>query len=212
MSAEINDPEPVMVQDGVEKEDPDPVTAEYNVYLTPSDETQQLYLLQYPNRSRKDTFRRHAFPAAMRIKPSSGFMEMDLPVHFTNFDRAKGVRWGEALRQAKEEGISGFGVAGGFANITQGKHGALKMKPPKPRAAGIEDGDMEIDGEDGDQDEMDKLLENFEDSVEKGHVLSQQTLGGQILKSEAGKPVYMLGAFRESMFSCFMRVYTFQIN
>ncbi|KAF2103348.1 hypothetical protein NA57DRAFT_52872 [Rhizodiscina lignyota] len=206
-------PEPVRAPDlepqSDEENDADPVVAEYDVYLAPTDETRQLYLFQYPNRPRRDTFKRHTFPSEMRLKPESGFIEVDLPVHFTNFDRSKGVKWGEALRQAKDEGMSSFGVSGGFSSIGRGKKGGGKnMK--RETADGVEDGDMEVIEDEEEQDDIKHLLVDFDDSVKKGHVLDQQTLGGQIVKKEPGHPVYMLGAFKEG--SCQDQLHLTAVN
>lgn len=181
----------------------DPVIQEYDVYLT-TPLLQQLYLLQYPNRARDHTFVRHAYPESMRMKPTSGFMEMDLPVHFTNFDKLRGLKWGEALQELKEEGSAGLGIAGGFGGPS-GRMTGLRARKPKSEAATttIEGANAATDiGGDveglEDESELIQSLENFDESVKRGRVLNKQTLGGQILKYEEGQPIYMLGAFRES--------------
>lgn len=202
-AAPVSDEQPAQAQTQTQKQkqkDKDPVIQEYDVYLT-TDLEQQIYLLQYPNRERDHTFKAHVYPSAMRIKPQAGYMEMDLPIHFTNFDKARGVRWGEALRQVKEEGnTGGLGIAGGFGGPAGRVAGVKAKKPPKlethPAADGADmdmDDDEEVPAEDK---EINKLLENFEQSAEEGRVLNKQTLGGQILKDVQGQPMYMLGAFK----------------
>lgn len=185
----------------------DAVIQEYDVYLTPELQ-QQLYLLQYPNRARDHTFVRYAYPENMRIKPESGFLELDLPVHFTNFDKARGVEWGEALHRVKEEGGGGLGIAGGFGG-NSGRAGGLRTRKAKVETAGAGAGGF-VNGDaaadvGAEDEEVAKLVDNFEDSVERGRVLNKQTLGGQILKHQEGQPVYMLGAFRGRKLSIGLR-------
>lgn len=176
--------------------DDDPVTAEYDVFITPSPDTHQLYVLQYPNRDRDETFKRRQFPNNMRIKPRAGFMELDVPVHFSNFDKAKGVRWGEALKSAQEDGVTSFGIAGGFApNMKAAKD---RQGPAQRQRGERTNGDvaMDTDEEEPSSSRKDELVANFEDSVKKGLVLNHQTLGGQVVGQESEKPIYMLGAFK----------------
>lgn len=182
------------------REKKDPVIQEYDVYLT-KELQQQIYLLQYPNRDHDHTFKDHVYPSAMRIKPQAGFMEMDLPIHFNNFDKTRAIKWGEALRQVKEEGNSGgLGMAGGFGGPPGRMSGVKAKKPPKPDPEQTADGtEMEIDGDayaPPEDKEITDLLENFDQSVEQGRVLDKQTLGGQILQHSEGQPLYMLGAFK----------------
>lgn len=129
----------------------------------------------------------------MRIKPKSGFVEVDVPIHVkANYDRQKGVRWGESMRKAREEqGIAGFGMAAGFGSAS------TRGRIPGPPARARDDaaiGDVEEEAA-----TLDRLIENFDDANEKGHVMNTQTLGGQVVNDEGGqKPVYMLGAFRDN--------------
>ncbi|EON61080.1 hypothetical protein W97_00291 [Coniosporium apollinis CBS 100218] len=171
-------------------DDDDPVTAEYDVYITASSPQSQTYLLQYPNRNRLQPYnaRSNAKPLELRIKPSSGFLEIDVPMNvYANFDKTKGIKWGEAmLKTSHNGGSSNFGLAAGFARPRETGAAARRA-----RARGGEEED-----EEGPDEEIDRHLENFEDANSKGHVMNKQTLGGQILKEESGKPIYMLGAFR----------------
>lgn len=128
----------------------------------------------------------------MRIKPKSGFIEVDVPMNVhANFDKTKGIRWGEALRKAKEEGAVGYGLAAGFNS----RSGNARAGWPARGGGGVTRDDDESEDE-----AFEKLLKDFDNSNDKGHVMNTQILGGQILKGEMGKPVYMLGAFRGSKF------------
>jgi DNA-directed RNA polymerase-3 subunit RPC5 len=160
----------------------DPVIAEYDVFITP-ELTEQLYLLQYPNRSREQPYneRHNSTPLEVRIKPKTGFMEIDISTTvYVNFDKTKGILWGEALKTAKDANINAFGMASGFG------------KGSRPSDLHIERHARR--GGRGVQTE----LANFETANENGTVLNKQTLGGQIIQSEPGMPLYMLGAFRGS--------------
>ena len=165
----------------------DPVIAEYDVYITP-DFPERPYVLQYPNRNREQPYSQagNAQPKEMRIKPKAGLLELDVPmtVHH-NFDRLKGLRWGDALKRAKDNESSTFGLASGFGNAG--------MRPAGNRA---DRGGTNFHGHEEIEDELAQSgVDNYENMIEKGRVLHEQTLGGLILPSEAGKPLFMLGAF-----------------
>ena len=101
--------------DPVDAED-DPVIAEYDIFMTPQ-LNEQLLLLQYPNRKRDAPYdaASRALPSELRIKPHTGFVEVDIGVSTTaNFDKIKGVQWGQALRHAKDAKAKGFGMSSGF--------------------------------------------------------------------------------------------------
>lgn len=170
----------------------DPVVAEYDVFITP-EMAEQVYLLQYPNRDRGLPYNdgTRMKPLEMRIKPKAGFIELDVPMHVhTNFDKRKGITWGEAVREAKDKGSASFGLSSGFGI----EHGRIRA-PNR----GLQGSRSDPSAHQEDHDVVEDLLMSFEDANEKGHVLNKQTLGGQILKEEAGKPLYMLGAFCQSM-------------
>jgi DNA-directed RNA polymerase-3 subunit RPC5 len=119
----------------------------------------------------------------MRIKPRSGFMELDIGLNVTHsFDRKKGLQWGEALRMTKEMGVTSFGLPAGF-----GKGNKANDIMNSERTNPLDDAER-----------MDRMLKDFDRSVIEGKVLKNQTLGGQIIKPEPGRPMYMLGAFRKS--------------
>ncbi|KAK4984630.1 hypothetical protein LTR50_006480 [Elasticomyces elasticus] len=179
----------------------DPVLTEYDVFITPN-LAEQIYLLQYPNRGRAQPYneRNGARPVEMRIKPGTGFLEMDVSLNTNaNFNKHQGLKWGKAVKKAKAQGIHSFGLAAG-----------LNADPFRKRDADQKEGEDQIKDEDqkdgADQKEnaydddpiedgMDELM-RFDLEAAEGNVMSRQTLGGQILDDEPGMPVYMLGAFR----------------
>ena len=162
------------------KTEEDPVIAEYDVYITPSP-AEQLYLLQYPIRNRAQPYneRNAAVPVEMRIKPRSGFLEMDVDMNTThNFNKAQGLAWGKAMQKAQTAGMSSFGAAAGFGQ------GSIQ-RPSR----GQRGGDPMDQYDQGD-------VERFDVALRRKQVFHKQTLGGQILKRDEGTPNYMLGAFR----------------
>ncbi|KAL1311188.1 hypothetical protein AAFC00_001383 [Neodothiora populina] len=165
-------------------EDDDPVTAEYDVYVTPAS-AEQMYLLQYPVRARHQPYneRHGARPTEMRIKPQAGFIEMDVQLNTSaNFNKFQGLVWGDAMRKAQAAGNATYGAAAGFAPA-----GA-----PKGRGRGAGG----VGGEASSMEAIDSNLSRFNDSLNRNIVYTKQTLGGQIVQDETGNPNYMLGAFR----------------
>ncbi|KAF2428255.1 hypothetical protein EJ08DRAFT_615264 [Tothia fuscella] len=163
-----------------DNDEADPVLAEYDVFISP-ELSEQIYLVQYPNRSRDQPYndRTNSKPLEVRIKPQTGFMEVDISTTvYVNFDKTKGVMWGEALKTAKDSNIHAFGMAAGFG------------KGSRPTDIHIERAGRR--GGRGVQTE----IANFETANQNGNVLNKQTLGGQIIQPEPGMPLYMLGAFR----------------
>lgn len=148
--------------------------------MTP-EQSEQSFLLQYPNRDRSKPYGQAGEkPVQMRIKPKTGFMEVDIETNVhSSFDKQKGVQWGQALYQAKESGTDSFGMASGFGKSTRSEHFGTDSGANRANA-----GDTQ------------QALDNFDRSNEEGRVLNKQTLGGQIIRPEKGKPNYMLGAFR----------------
>jgi DNA-directed RNA polymerase-3 subunit RPC5 len=91
------------------------VVAEYDIYITSS--SNPLYLLQYPNRksSKPYTSAQSSSPSELRIKPKSGFIELDIPRQTDPlFDKVKGITWGDSMRLANESKTNAFGLAAGF--------------------------------------------------------------------------------------------------
>jgi DNA-directed RNA polymerase-3 subunit RPC5 len=172
----------------VESDDEDdPIVAEYDVYITPENDD-HLYLLQYPNRHRDKPYneRNQSAPAEMRIKPHTGFLEVDVEfgVDESHFIPTRGVTWGDALKTARESGLNAFGVASGFGK--GGRISELSATSAQRQPA--------------DEAMIDDMAHNLELAVESGSILDKQTFGGQIILPEPGQPTYMLGAFRGSEF------------
>lgn len=173
-------------------DDDDAVVAEYDVFITPELE-QQLYVLQYINRPPDQPFTKatQSQPFEIRIKPQSGFMEVDVPINIRqNYNKPQGVRWGEALRKTKGFGQKAYGTAAGFERV-------MPRLSTRPGAAADAPAAAAIDNDDN----IDEYITNFEDANEKGHVLNTQTFGGQIMKDEGSAPSYMVGTFRDGTHS-----------
>ncbi|KAI8942441.1 hypothetical protein NX059_000510 [Plenodomus lindquistii] len=170
-------------------EDDDPVVAEYDVYITPEAEEQQLYVLQYLNRPPDQPLTKstESRPSELRVKKESGFIEVDVPINIhTNYNRVAGVRWGESMRKTKGFGQKAFGIASGFERT-------MPRASNRPGADGAPAPPVTVD----DDDNLEEYVTHFEDANEKGHVLNAQTFGGQITKDNGKGPSYMLGTFRD---------------
>lgn len=171
------------------REDDDPVTAEYDVFITPAI-ADHIYLLQYPNRPRNRPYSAHygATPTDMRLKPHSGYMEVDVALNTQqNFNKYMGLKWGDATRASHElhNATGTFGPAAGLAAAKP--RSMVRGTPLKDK------GDRELDFE--------HSLAHFADAERDSKVHSTQTLGGQILRhdgpTEEGKPYYFVGAFKQ---------------
>lgn len=101
-------------------------------------------------------------PLEMRLKPTTGFIEMDVPLNTQMYyDSAKADDWGEALAKSKSAGAKGHGIAVGFSHgSSRGGAGLMGTGP-----------------------------------VSSADHLDHQTLGGQLIHGEQGKPNYMIGTF-----------------
>ncbi|TKA76632.1 hypothetical protein B0A55_04926 [Friedmanniomyces simplex] len=175
----------------VQDDDDDPVTATYDVYLTPA-QSEQILLLQYPNRVRTRPYnKRHGgCPEDVRVKPSTGFIEVDVGLNTTfNFNKYKGLQWGDALQTSHDlhgNATGTYGPAAGFGGA-------------KPRSGGV--GRQTLKDSAARDTQIANDLLAFYDAESDKRVLRTQTLGGQITRhdapEEAGKPVYFVGAFRD---------------
>lgn len=121
------------------------------------------------------------------MKPKTNFMELDIATNVTsNFDKSKGLLWGSAMKTANDSGAAGFGMASGFGKGSRGNElFNPEKKGRKAREPGAPTGGR-------------TRAEKFDDANEAGKVLNKQTLGGQIVLPAEGKPMYMLGTFRQS--------------
>ena len=165
--------------------DSDPIKASYDVYIKPGiSGDRQVYVLQFPNRDAKQHYSQenNSKPSSLRIKPESGMVEVDVPIDvWRNYDRQKGVRWGDATKKSSmAKGGGSHGMPGGF-----GIGGAQN--------AGRGRGRGELDEEIG----HDRLLEDYDGAVQRDQVLKKQTLGGQFVLKEETNPQYMIGVWRD---------------
>jgi DNA-directed RNA polymerase-3 subunit RPC5 len=205
--AEQSKPEPMIIDDdsvedlsesssvyGDDGDDPnDPVVADYDVYITERSEN-ELFVLQFIGRPAEQHFTGASAPTELRIKPKSGYIEADVPMNIhQNYDRQKGVKFGEALRKTREFGQTTYGPAAGFER-------AMPRSTKRPGATTADDGDAEdaapSNAIDNNDDNVEEYVKHFDDANEKGHVLNTVTWGGRIIPDEDWKPQYMVGAFR----------------
>ena len=154
-------------------------------------------LIQYPNREPHQQYREETRqkPSEIRIKPKCGVVEVDIPIHTGEFfDQEKGVDFGSALRRARllQTGKS-YGLAGG-----------LGIGPNKG-AKSTED--MVAEGP-----SKERLLENFDDSNNKGYVMTKITLGGRVVPFQEGDPIYMISTFQGSKCIEFYQLHVFIPN
>ena len=157
-----------------------PIIKQYKLFINPPN--MHSILLQFPNRELGQEYRElyGQKPLELRYKPQHGLVELDIPLNIHhNYDKEKGIQYGEALRNSRilQQGGS-YGVAGGFG---------VGLKPSKDdKRASVPEGPT-----------VEKLLENFEDANNKGHVMNKITLGGMIVPFQKGDPIYMTATFRD---------------
>lgn len=162
----------------------DPVVASYDVYLTESDVAR--YVLQYVDRPPEYPYdeQEGQKPTALRLKPGTGLVEVDIPISTaTCYDVGKGLKHGDALAKSRTaRGSGAYGMAGGFASggPVAAARGRVKIETEDIETRNIAD-------------EQDKKGQGES-------LLNLQTLGGRIKESEDGDPLYMLGAFRGSVY------------
>lgn len=161
------------------------ILKEYKLLLNHS--KKRTLLLQYPNRDFGQEYRAATGqkPLELRIKPKCGLVELDIPLNIhANFDKEKGIEYGGALRSSRlvQQGGS-YGLSGGFG--------------VGPRPITEDRKDLPPDGP-----SPEKLLEKFDDSNNKGHVMNKITLGGRIVPFKDGDPIYMTATFRGGQYRC----------
>ena len=157
------------------------VVENYKLYLNSS--KKRTMLLQYPNRDAGQEYREAygSKPLEIRIKPKCGVVEVDIPMNIhAFFDKEKGIQYGEAMRNSQllQEGGS-YGLAGGMGI-------ERKKQPKKGQRSSSHIGPS-----------PEKLLENFDDANNKGHIMNKITLGGRIVPFKDGDPMYMIATFSE---------------
>ena len=147
---------------------------EFAVYLNSSPDRRVLMLL-FPHRghSRETRTSYAQRPRKVRIKPSAGLVEVDIPL-YTNvdYDPDRAAKFAQALKQSKTIQAGGdHGLAGGFGANAAGR----SAREPQRHDAG--DG-MDMDG--GDREK-----------------LAYQTLGGRMQIFTDHDAPYMIGVFQE---------------
>ena len=155
------------------------VVRQYKLFI--NDSKKRTMLLQYPNREASQEYRakNKSKPLEIRIKPKSGVVEVDIPMDIhSNFDKEKGIQYGEAMRtsQLMQQGGS-YGLAGGMGIEPSKSKNDRRAPPPETPL-------------------YERLLDNFEDSNNKGHVMNKITLGGRVVPFKDGEPIYMLATFK----------------
>ncbi|KAJ5098225.1 hypothetical protein N7532_005226, partial [Penicillium argentinense] len=155
----------------------DPVVASYDVFLTDSDVSR--YVFQYIDRPGKHPYneRMGQKPTAMRMKPDSGLVEVEVPIFTrTTYDVNKGLKYGEAIKKSRAARDGGaFGMAGGFSAGSMATSGGGRVKSEAT-------GDIE-------------MLENKK-TTDQASLVRTQALGGRIKPQEEGDPVHMLATFK----------------
>ncbi|KAI1611054.1 Sin-like protein conserved region-domain-containing protein [Exophiala viscosa] len=156
----------------------DPVVASYDVYLTSAPaksskaDSSKIYVLQYPShrkKSRPYNVARGQAPTSFRLKPTTGFLEVDVPM-FTegNYNPDMGEKLGKALSRSHTLEVGGsHGLGGGFSS----------GGPAPSRMVDIPMHDRPPVGD---------------------TMLASQTLGGKIVAPSARDPIYFLGRFEDN--------------
>jgi len=162
------------------------VIASYNVFVTKSvaastalptasenaTKSSRIVLLQYPAhrpRSKPYNSARSQKPTSLRLKPKTGFIEVDIPVLTEeHYNADTGAKYGNAMSESRTIQAGGtHGLAGGFS-AGPATVSTLRDVP----------GHEENDG-------AQKMLQT-------------QVLGGKMVTPSARDPIYLLGAFRNN--------------
>ncbi|KAF4631917.1 hypothetical protein G7Y89_g6207 [Cudoniella acicularis] len=164
----------------------DPIKTSYDVFIKPRiSSDRQIYVLQFPNRDSKQEYaaKNQSQPLKLRVKQNAGMVEMDVPVDaWRNYDRAKGIQWGDALKKSNvSKGRGSHGLPGGF-----GIGGAQPAGRGRGRAS-ADDAAL-----------IENLLRDYPGAMEREQVLTKQTLGGQTVSTDETNPRYMIGTFRKN--------------
>ncbi|PQE10208.1 dna-directed RNA polymerase iii complex subunit rpc37 protein [Rutstroemia sp. NJR-2017a WRK4] len=160
--------------------DDDPITSSYDIFIKPQiADGRQVYIIQFPNRDIEQRYSgaTDSQPSKFRIKPNSGMVEMDVPIDARrNYDKDKGVKWGDAIKKSNMvKGGGSHGLPGGF-----GIGGAHATGRGRGR---------------GEELDPQRVMEDYEGAIQREQVLVKQTLGGQIIPVEKTSPQYFVGAF-----------------
>ena len=158
-------------------DDGDPVIASYNVCLDrPSlshDVDSRLVILQYPAHrpsSRPYNAARSQQPQSLRLKPSTGVVEVEVPILTQqNYNEDAGARYGRAMSDSRTVQVgSSHGLGGGFNN------NAAQYNMPSLQNIPADD-----------------------DVTQDNRKLQTQTLGGKVAIPSERDPVYFLASFQD---------------
>lgn len=161
-------------------QDVNPILKQYKLFI--NDSKKRTLLIQYPNREVGAEYRgaNGQKPLELRMKPKTGVVEIDIPMEIhVNYDKEKGIEYGEAMRDSRvlQQGGS-YGLSGGLCV-------GSKSSANDARRAPLPEGPSK-----------EKLLDNFEDANNKGHVMNKITLGGRVVPFQDGDPIYMYATFK----------------
>lgn len=166
------------------KDDDDPVVASYSVFLKPSlPEHRNLVVFQYVTKTAQDPSQvRMPRVAELRVKPSTGMYEVDVPIDTMEaYDRNKGMAWGAAMKKSMETKKGGsLGLAGGF-NIAATPSPAAGRGGRRGAGASNEDDGVPL---------------SWAEAVRQDKVLRVQTFGGG--RSAEQHTREMVGVFQGS--------------
>ncbi|KAL9112221.1 MAG: hypothetical protein Q9187_007801 [Circinaria calcarea] len=106
-----------------------PILNEFDVVLNKTE--YMVIVCRFPNRDRNQPYNAASGmkPLEIRFKPKCGLMQIDVPMDvYRNYNREKGVEYGEAMKRSKLLQKGGdYGLAGGFTGRQGGSTRAAKV-------------------------------------------------------------------------------------
>jgi hypothetical protein len=165
----------------IDDDDDDPIVANYSVFIKPTlPEHRNLVVLQYVTKTSQDPAQiRVPRITEMRVKPSTGMYEVDVPMDTADaYDRNKGLAWGTSLQKSMEAKKDGsLGLAGGFNIVAtpttgRGRRGAAASTDDEPP-------------------------HRWAEAARQDKVLRTQTFGG-VRSAEEENTTHMIGVFQGS--------------
>lgn len=165
-------------EDSDDASDPDPIIGRFKILnKTTHSDNRTLTILEHTNKS--DGKKPPRQPLELRAKPTTGMLELDLPVDYSShYDRSKGLNWGAQLHKSTESKKGGsHGLAGGFG-----------VGAPPPRASRGRGAAANA------EDEILDMGMDWTEALRKDYVLRTQTLGGQV-PEKGGESNYLVAVF-----------------
>lgn len=150
-------------------------TARYKTYLNKSEK--HVLVLRFPDRDRTHPLS-NAFnsrPTAIRMKPKSRLIEIDIPLPDKNhIDQRRAIELGQACELHELSTLKApVGIAGGFGQALPSRSKDVPHEQP------------------------DALLRDFEDAMERKKAFHTVTFSGQIKPLSSTDPSYYLGSFKK---------------